>query len=86
MASFGIEPQSDSSDDDEPFDGGDVQSSICELSATVIDLCKVVLEESNYNWFELIECLERQVECDPVDVAEKLYLQISTSDKPHQSV
>ena len=35
LASFGIEPQSDSSDDDEPFDGGDVQSSICELSATI---------------------------------------------------
>ena len=36
----------------------------------------MVLEESNYNWFELIERLESQVE--GVDVIEKLYLQIAT--------
>lgn len=78
LASFGIEPQSDSSDDDEPFDGDDVGSSTCELSATMIGLCKQALTESNYNWFELIERLESEIEGDHIEVSEKLYLQIST--------
>ena len=83
LASFGIQQESSSSDEEEPFETDPASPSACELSASVLDLCKQTLAQSNYNWFELIEVLENEIESDPVGVSEKLFaksLLFRTSD------
>ena len=77
LASFGIQPESCSSED-ESFDCDDrTMCGGCELSASVLDLCQQTLVQSNCNWFELMEILESQFDSDAVDISEKFFFQVS---------
>ena len=77
LASFGIGLSSSSSDETD-LDDEQVPTSLCELSPSLLDLCKRTLAQSNYNWFELQEVLEAESGCDSGEVLKRLQSDLPT--------
>ena len=56
-----------------------------ELTADSIELCKTVLSESSYNWFEMLEFLETKYGCNSAALIEEKFFSSIRSQKSNSN-
>ena len=56
-----------------------------ELTADSIELCKTVLSESSYNWFEMLEFLETKYGCNSAALIQEKFFSSIRSQKSNSN-